>query len=284
MNTMTSFTAPASAATGTTSKALALETGGGLSIGRQGREILAGVSLALAAPQVVGILGANGAGKSTLLSALSGELGCQAGWIRLGGEALSDQSPRQQARRRAVLPQQSSLGFDLQVDEVVRMGGYPFPELSPEDLETLAHRAVVVADAQPLMGRRYQALSGGEQQRVQFARVVLQCLASRAQGEPCTLLLDEPTASLDPRHQHGLLHAAQRLAREEGIAVLAVLHDVNLAATWCDALMLLASGAVVAMGSPREVLTPETLAQVYDMPVYVMPHPQVAERPLVLFG
>lgn len=251
---------------------------------RGSRLALDGVSLALQAGELLGVLGANGAGKTTLLGCLAGELPLHGGQALLDGRPLAQWRPHELARRVAVLPQTPSLGFDLDVDAVVGMGAYPFPELAPAEVAERAAQALRQADAGHLAGRRYLALSGGEQQRVQFARVLVQVLAAVRQPGRRSLLLDEPTASLDPRHQWELMQAAARLAHEAGVAVLVVMHDVNLAARWCDRLLLMTDGAAVASGSPAEVLTAAHLERVYGLPAHVGPHPLAAGRPLVLFG
>ena len=251
---------------------------------RGARQILSGIDLELRPGEVLGVLGANGAGKSTLLATLAAELPSSEGRLELDGRALADWAPQALARRRAVLPQSPSLGFDLSVRDVVAMGAYPFPEIDPAAHAALLREALAQADAMALADRRYLGLSGGEQQRVQFARVLVQVLGARAAGEYRVLLLDEPTASLDPRHQLLLLRTVQALARAQGIAALVVLHDVNLAAQWCDRLLLLAGGRMVAQGTPAEVLTPCALEQVYEMPASVLPHPLLAHAPLVVFS
>ncbi|MFT4173822.1 MAG: heme ABC transporter ATP-binding protein [Rhodocyclaceae bacterium] len=255
-----------------------------LDCARGGRVVLGDLSLDLMPGELLGVLGANGAGKTSLLCTLAGELPPHAGDITLDGRALRHCSPDQLARRRAVLPQSSTLSFDLSVREVVAMGAYPFPELSPGAHEALLREALRQADAASFTERRYLTLSGGEQQRVQFARVLMQLLACRADGEYRMLLLDEPTASLDPKHQWMLLEVVSRLTRQDGIAALIVMHDVNLAARWCDRLLLLARGQVAALGTPREVLTAPILQSVYDLPAHVINHPDDATCPLVLFG
>jgi len=257
---------------------------------RQRRDVLKGASLCLRPGEVVCLLGANGAGKSSFLSVLAGELqparpdkgDCA---VALNGRPLSALSVAQQARHRAVLPQIPGLAFDLRVDEVVAMGAYPYPELAAHDVDALAGRALRLAGIAELGERRYPQLSGGEQQRVQFARALAQVLAGR-QADPGGryLLLDEPTSSLDPLHQQELLETVAGLAREHGIGVLAVLHDVNLAAMWADRIALLADGALLACGAPSEVLTPGNLRRVYGTRVLVMPHPLKPARPLVVFG
>lgn len=255
---------------------------------RRGRRlILRDLSVQLRAGQVVGILGANGAGKSTLLAALAGELAPEQGQISLLGQPLSYWPAAAQARHRAVLPQNPSLQFDLPVATVIGMGAYPHaagaPPSAMQDARVL-QRVLDLADVHHLHDRRYRALSGGEQQRVQFARVLYQLLLARPAGDYRVLLLDEPTASLDPRHQLLLLHAVRRLARDEDIAACVILHDVNLAAGACDHLLLLADGSGAASGPPAQVLTPSVLNQVYGVPATILPHPHQPDRPLVVFS
>ncbi|KPC55324.1 heme ABC transporter ATP-binding protein [Amantichitinum ursilacus] len=254
-----------------------------LCCGRHGVAVLRGVSLTLQPGQLLGVLGANGAGKSTLLATLAGELPAMSGSLTLHNQPLSQMRPAAQARCRGVLPQSPSLAFELPVRAVVGTGAYPFPEVSPAQLEHLIDRALVLADASHLASRRYTALSGGEQQRIQFARVLTQVLAHRAAGDYRALLLDEPTASLDPKHQWLLLQTVAQLARDEGLAVLVILHDVNLAAQWCDQLLLLAGGSVVAHGPPDAVLTPAAMMSVYGMAAQVVMHPVDARRRMVCF-
>ena len=247
------------------------------------RTVLRGVSLDARPGEVLGVLGANGAGKSTLLATLAGEIAAAGGTARLEGRALAEWSAPALARRRAVLPQAPALAFDLGVREVVRMGAYPFPELAPSALTELAGHALGLTDADHLTGRRYGQLSGGEQQRVQFARVVVQLLACRAEGEYRALLLDEPTASLDPRHQIAVLRAVAQLTRAHGVAALVVLHDVNLAAAWCDRIALLGDGRLVGLDTPRRVLTEAHLHAVYGLAARVLDHPEQPGQPWVLF-
>ncbi|WP_233236649.1 heme ABC transporter ATP-binding protein [Bordetella sp. LUAb4] len=244
--------------------------------------VLAKVSLSVQAGSVLGLLGANGAGKSTLLAALAGELRPDAGRVLLDGVELHDVPARKQARRRAVLPQKPSLTFDLGVRDVVSMGAYPFPELNPGEVDALVDGALAQAGVAYLAERRYPELSGGEQQRVQFARVLTQCRAAARNNAPPYLLLDEPISSLDPKHQIDLLRTVWTLAHEDGLGVLVIVHDINLAAYWCDRLIMLADRGVAAEGEPAAVLTPALLRTVYDIDVDVMPHPRQADKLLVL--
>ncbi|MGV2865465.1 heme ABC transporter ATP-binding protein [Achromobacter sp. AGC39] len=271
--------APRTAGQATGGQALAAHR---LTLSRGGARILTDVSLEVRPGEVVGLLGANGAGKSTLLGALAAELSADAGQITLDGAPLAGMVLGRQARRRAVLPQKPGLTFDLGVREVVAMGAYPFAELAPAQVDALVAQALGLADVAHLAGRRYPELSGGEQQRVQFARVLVQCHAARAPGEARYLLLDEPTASLDPKHQGDLLHRAWELAHEGNTGVLVILHDMNLAARWCDRLLLLSAGRAIAQGTPAQVLTAANLYRAYGIEAQVIAHPLQPDRLLVL--
>ena len=253
-----------------------------IAVTRGAAAVLSGVSLNIRPGSVLGLLGANGAGKSTLLAALAGELRPNGGRVLLDGADLAAVPARQQARRRAVLPQTPSLTFDLGVRDVVAMGAYPFPELSPAAANDLVGSALAQAGVAHLAARRYPELSGGEQQRVQFARVLAQCRAAALGGAAPYLLLDEPISSLDPKYQIELLRTVWRLAHDDGLGVLVIMHDINLAARWCDHLVMLAGGTAAAQGAPAQVLTPELLRRVYDIDAAVLPHPTLAGKLLVL--
>ena len=272
----------------------------GIAVQRGERQILSDIDLSLPAGQVIGVLGANGAGKSTLLAALAGELSPSTGRITLNGRPLSAWPAAELARCRAVLPQSPSLQFDLPVATVIGMGAYPHarhtrtgaPRTDSRDTaraaiaedQRILQRVLALADVQDLYERRYRRLSGGEQQRVHLARVLYQLLLARqGHDEYRVLMLDEPTASLDPRHQLHLLSAVHTLAHEENVAALVILHDLNLAAGCCDRLLLLGQGRVAACGTPAQVLTPDTLRQVYGVEATVLPHPNQPGRPLVVF-
>lgn len=257
---------------------------------RRGRRIVLNrTSLRVQEGEVLSLLGANGAGKSTFLSVLADELklvpsphGRDA--ILINERPLHTLSAVDQARSRAVLPQKPSLGFDLEVAEVLEMGTYPFPELSAEEAGHLIRDVLALAGIAPLMRRRYIELSGGEQQRVQFARVALQVLANRgADPRGRYMLLDEPTASLDPLHQQSLMKTLVHMARSERIGVLVILHDVNLAARWSDRIALLSQNEIVACDTPPRVLTAANLKRVYGVDAHVMPHPRIPDTPLVVF-
>ncbi|MCP1497941.1 iron complex transport system ATP-binding protein [Pseudomonas migulae] len=244
---------------------------------RRGRKIvLTDITLALKPGEVLGVLGPNGAGKSTLLGALCGELPANHGSVWLDERELRDWTGAQRAQRLAVLPQVSTLDFAFRVEEVVGMGRLPHQSGRVRDDEIVA-AALQAADAAHLSGRSYLALSGGERQRVHLARVLAQ-LWPGEEGQ--TLLLDEPTSMLDPLHQHTTLQAVREFA-DRGAAVLVILHDLNLAARYCDRLLLLEGGRPIALDTPEQVLRPEPLKAVFGLEVLVQQHPERG-HPLII--
>lgn len=247
-----------------------------LEVRRGARTVLAGIDLALQPGEVLGVLGPNGAGKSTLLGALCGELQAAAGQVLLGGRRLADWSGSERAQRLAVLPQSSSLNFAFRVEEVVAMGRLPHASGRECDGRIIGE-ALTAADAAHLAGRSYLALSGGERQRVHLARVLAQ-LWPGEQGQ--VLLLDEPTSMLDPLHQHTTLQAVRAFA-ERGVAVLVILHDLNLAARYCDRLLLLQEGRSHGLGSPDQVLNAVSLEAVFGLRVLIQRHPE-RDHPLIV--
>lgn len=276
-----------------------------LSLSRHHKDVLCDVSLALAAGEMISLLGANGAGKSSFLSVLAGELTTTrpsrthhvnsshdhcthtdgSNKIMLNAQSLAGMSGMQQARARSVVPQKSELAFDLDVREVVAMGAYPYPELDKTDVQDLCVQAMTHADITDLAQRMYPELSGGEQQRVHYARAVLQVLCGfYLTHDTRYILLDEPTSSLDPLHQHALLRSVRVLARDHALGVLVILHDVNLAALFSDRIALLSDGHVLACDTPSRVLTTDNLRNVYRVDAHVMEHPLHPNKPLVVFG
>jgi iron complex transport system ATP-binding protein len=249
----------------------ALLSGTGLGFRAGGRAILSDVDIEVAAGELVALVGPNGAGKSTLLGLLAGDLAPAAGRVAIGGRPVRGMRPGELARLRAVMPQQTVLQFAFTAAEVVALGaragrggrgGPPADRVAgAPDRVAGALRRVGCAD---LADRPYPGLSGGEQAQVTLARVV-------AQGAP-VVLLDEPTAHLDLRFQARVLRLARALA-DEGRAVLAVLHDVNLAARWADRVMILADGRVAACGPPPDTVTAAVLSTVYRHRIDVVEHP-----------
>jgi len=247
-----------------------------LTVQRGAITALQGVSLELRPGQVFGVLGPNGAGKSTLLGTLSGEIRPSMGHVLLQGRALGEWPDVERARCLAVLPQSSTLSFAFRVVDVVAMGRLPHRSGRAVDA-AIVSAALVAADAQHLAGRSYLKLSGGERQRVHLARVLAQLWPG---GAGQVLLLDEPTSMLDPAHQHSILQAVRGFA-EQGGAALVILHDLNLAARYCDCLLLLRAGQPIAVGSPDEVLRAEPLRTVFGLDVLVQRHPELG-HPLII--
>lgn len=253
-----------------------------LTLSRDKRTIVRNVSLRVAPGEILGLLGPNGAGKSTLLAGLAGELLATAGMVMLDAVDIAGFSPLQQAQRRAVVTQQSHLNFELSVDEVLAMGAYPFDEVNIEQVYQWSLRAMTLTELTALKEKKYTALSGGEQQRVQLARALVQCFAIEHVQGCAYLLLDEPLANLDPRHQIQFMKVIEQLVRDTKVGVLLVVHDINLAARHCDRLLLLCEGEVIAHGSPQSVLTSAILKRTYGLDCSVIAHPVEANRLLVL--
>ena len=244
-----------------------------LSFARKGTPILRGAGLSAHPGEVTAVIGPNGAGKSTLLHLLSGALTPDEGAVTLDGELLSVWSRAGLAQRRAVLPQSSELTFPFRVLEVVLMGRSAHSGRSSlhHDLE-IAAAALEEVDAGHLAERVYPTLSGGERQRVQLARVMAQIWPEAAGDRPRYLLLDEPTNNLDLTHQHRLLVFARRLAGQ-GVGVLAILHDPNLAALYADRIVLLVEGRVQCEGAVDSVLTEDQIGKAFKLRVAVQRHP-----------
>lgn len=221
-----------------------------------GTLIVDGVSLRPEPGSTVGLLGPNGSGKSSLLRMLAAVREPTSGEVLLEGQDIQAAQRRFVAQRVALVEQEVSTDTDPLVRDVIDLGRIPhrraWAGASMDDTEAL-RRAAEVTDVADRLDRRYMTLSGGERQRVQIARALAQ--------EPMVLLLDEPTNHLDVRHQLELL----RLVRATEVTVVMALHDLNLAASFCDTLVVLRSGRVVATGAPAEVLTPELIEEVYGV-------------------
>jgi len=253
-----------------------------LTLNRNLRTVLCEVSMTVVTGEILGVLGPNGAGKSTLLAAMAGELSCQSGEVILDAGSLERLNALEQAQRRAVVTQQPSLNFTLSVDEVARMGAYPFPAANSEQCDHWVQRALTLTELLPLGKAIYTELSGGEQQRVQLARALVQCMAIIHHRGAAYLLLDEPLANLDPRHQFQFMQALEQLVRSERVGAMIVVHDLNMAARFCDKLVLMNEGKVIASGSPSQVLTPKALKQAFGVDWKVIAHPEEANRLLIL--
>ncbi len=236
----------------------------GLDFAFANRPVLRGVGLDAAPGRVLGLLGPNGSGKTTLVRILSGVLRSYRGSATLGGREVRDLRQRDIARDLAVVPQESRFGFPFTALEVTLMGRHPHLAglaFESERDVAIALDALAAAGAGDLADRPVQQLSAGERQRVVFARALAQ--------RPRVLLLDEPASFMDIRHQVELYDRVRHLAETESTTVVTVLHDLNLAAEYCDDVVLLRGGAVLASGRTRDVLTYANLKRTFDTEVYV---------------
>jgi iron complex transport system ATP-binding protein len=228
------------------------------------RLALEDVSLCVQPGEVVGLLGPNGSGKSTLIKILSGVLPYTQGHVRLDGRDLRHLPRREVAKSLAVVPQEPIFSFPFTALEIVLMGRYPhlggFVFESARDV-ALAREALARCDSLELADRTVQELSSGERQRVVFARALAQ--------EPRALLLDEPASFLDIRHQVEICDLMRSLADRQKLSVLAVLHDLNLAAEYCDRIYLLRRGRIEMSGPTEEVFTYQNLTRVFETELYV---------------
>ncbi|WP_051218820.1 heme ABC transporter ATP-binding protein [Oceanobacter kriegii] len=237
----------------------------GVAVERHGKQLLHPTRLTLGCGEKLAILGPNGAGKSTLLKCLAGDIRDYAGHIHFDQQPLTALNGNHRARRIAVMPQHAEMMFPFRVSEVVALGRTPFTD----EIVTRhwQERAMQLTECWHLRDRRYPSLSGGEQQRVQLARVLVQIWQALENAtDNHLLLLDECTSALDPAHQHSIMDAVNRFATS-GVGVIAVMHDVALAASWADTVVLLKNGAVMYHGDSRGLTDAQLLADCYDLPI-----------------
>jgi iron complex transport system ATP-binding protein len=230
-----------------------------VSLAVDGKPILRGVSLALRQGEVLGLLGPNGSGKTTLLRLLSGEIAPSSGEVRMLGRNIRDIRLKEQAQQRAVMPQSSSTSFAFRSWDVVLMGRHARIERGGETMHDydVVRRCLHQTDTAQFADRIYPSLSGGERSRVALARALAQ--------ETTFLLLDEPTASLDPLHQRRILELARNLAAQ-GCGVLAILHDLNLASAFCDRIGILKGGELVVLDETDKAMAENVLESVFGTP------------------
>ncbi|MDB5202518.1 MAG: hypothetical protein JWQ27_1927 [Ferruginibacter sp.] len=245
------------------------------------KEILKDISAEFAAGKFHMILGPNGSGKSTLLKLFSGSIDLKHGEVFYDEEKLSAISTVRMAQRRAVMSQQPELSFPLSVKEVVLMGRYPHFDFSPTKKDLDIFMAVIEKmQLQAFIDRDYLTLSGGEKQRVQFARVLAQIWEPAEPG--CRyLFLDEPLTSLDVNFQQEFLQVAKSLATAQTV-LIAIVHDINLAAQYADELFFLKEGKLVASGEPQAILNSDLIEHVFSVRTQIVLHP-VTQKPVVLF-
>lgn len=236
------------------------------------RQLLQPLDLQIPQGQVCGLIGHNGSGKSTLIKLLARQQPATGGRILLDGQDLASYSSREFARRVAYLPQQPAATDQLTVRELVRFGRQPWHGLlgrfGPDDQRVVA-RAMALTQIEPYADRLVESLSGGERQRVWLAALIAQ--------QTRYLLLDEPTSALDVAHQVEVLALIRQLSHELDLGVVLVLHDINMAARYCDRLVALREGALLRQGTPEELMTSATLADIYQLPMQVLAHPVTGE-------
>jgi len=242
-----------------------------VSYSRCGRNLVSDVSHVLTPAKLTVLLGANGAGKSSLVRLMSGEWTPASGEVHWNGTPLSRLSSKISAQRRAVVSQQHTSTFAFRVIDLILMGRLPHTRFTDCSDMDIACEALELVGLSGYADRRVNTLSGGEQQRAHLARALAQLHEAR-KSRSGILLLDEPTAHLDMGHQQRALQLARRLAGE-GLTVMAVLHDVNLAAAYADQILLMHQGRLVASGSVLPVLTNPILSEVLQVDFEILPHP-----------
>jgi len=241
-----------------------------VSYGVRGKTLVHDLSFDVKPGQVLAVVGPNGAGKSTSLKLLCGDLAPTAGRTRINGQLQNRFTPMQLARLRAVLPQASNIVFRFRVHEIVAMGCMPHGEPPASDRScAIVDEAMHMAACWDLRGRDFTTLSGGEQQRVQMARVIAQIWPQRACDQPRYLLLDEPTSALDLVHQIVVMKVVKQFAGME-YGVMAVLHDLNLAWAYADQIVVLEDGQIRAQGAPDDVLEEHLIEDVWGVPVDII--------------
>lgn len=239
--------------------------------------------LSLAAGRLHALLGPNGAGKSTLLGALAGLEHSVLRQVRLLGQPLSHWDTLDLARARALLPQDNPVPFDFNVRDIVHMGRYPHRGQPHPREAQLVDDALQMAGALHLVHQRYELLSGGEKARVHLARVLAQVWAHPDHPMERWLLLDEPTAALDLAHQHTVMRLLRELTRQ-GVGVIAVLHDINLAGAYADQVLVMSQGRIDTMGDCEQVLQPSLVERVWGVVCESLPRRDRAGRGWLAFS
>lgn len=249
-----------------------------LTISAGEKKLLDGVSFQLESASVMAVIGPNGAGKSTLLQAIGGEQPAAAGAVQWCGRSLAALSLRERARCLAMMPQLSSLSFPFSAEEVVRLGRLPHSAGHERD-RIVVRQVMELLDVFPLRNRLYTRLSGGEKQRVQLARALAQIWDEEGL-QPRLLLLDEPSSALDIGHQQQLVSVLSHL-KQQNVAVVMAVHDLNLAAACADQVLALKEGRQVQVGQPIDVLSAPVLSELFGAHLQVINNEQVG-RPVVV--
>jgi iron complex transport system ATP-binding protein len=250
-----------------------------LSLSIAGFQLLQDIDLQIKSGEVTAIIGPNGAGKTSLLRLLCGEIKPSSGDVTFNGLSFGQWQRKQLAKILGVLPQGSALNFPFTAREVVMMGRIPHSTGLTKDT-VIVDAVLDLVGGSYLDKRPYTQMSGGEKQRVQLARVLAQIWEPNASGDDRVLILDEPTSAFDLAHQQLTLDIVKKFV-QQGVAVLLVVHDLNLAASCADQLVMLNCGRLVAKGSPQAVLSTELIEQVFNVSVSVGTHPKTG-APLVI--
>jgi iron complex transport system ATP-binding protein len=248
-------------------------------------QLIKNVSFEVEEGSIFSIIGPNGAGKSTLLSLLTGDAKAE-GIVEIAHQDINDWESKELALKRAVLPQSVSLNFSFKVAEVVLMGRSPYVNglaEGPHDYE-ISREALKIVDLEAYWDRDYTSLSGGEKQRVQFARVLVQlCKDSFEESLAGKILfLDEAVANLDPTHQHQVFIILKRL-QTQGLTVINVLHDLHLTAQYSDHVLVMKNAQMLTCDTMQKVMTPERLEEIYEIPFRVIDDPET-DWPLLITG
>ena len=253
-----------------------------LSVAIDGTALVRDVSIEVQPGKMVAVMGPNGAGKSTLLRVLAGDLEPDTGAVTLDGLALADVTTLERARRRAVVPQRASIAFGFTVLETVLLGRYPHGGDNARDVDIrIARHAMARTGVAEFETRLAPTLSGGELARVMLARALAQI---ECDGHPRYLLLDEPTGSLDPAHQHHVMRLLRDVVGGGDVGALIILHDLNLAARYAHEVVLMRSGVVLARGAPDQVLTPAPIAAAFDVDAVILPGAEGTRPVIVVLG
>ncbi|MEJ2546031.1 MAG: heme ABC transporter ATP-binding protein [Calditrichaceae bacterium] len=244
--------------------------------------ILDDISIDINEGEFVGIIGPNGAGKSTLIKIIAGLLQSNQAKITLNGTHISDYKPKQLAQILGYVPQKVEIPFSFTVHQVVEMGRFPYLQgIFHQDVDTgqEVDKAMQRMDLIEMQNRSFSTLSGGEQQRAIISSVLAQqarlmiLISSVLAQQARLMILDEPTSALDLKHQQGIYRILKRLADEEGKTIVIVTHDINLAAQFCERLILMDKGKIIADGPPDQVLQFQLIQQVYGVKVYIDVNP-----------
>jgi len=246
------------------------------------KQILKNVSASFLPGEFNMILGPNGSGKSSFLKIFSGEINKFQGTVLYEDKKIKDIRKEELAKKRAVMSQQADLGFPLLVEEVVMMGRYPHFTFNPNKKDiTICNEVIERMNLVEFKERNYLTLSGGEKQRVQYARVLAQVWEKPTDGYRY-LFLDEPLNSLDISYQHEFLQVAVELIKDHTV-LIAVMHDINLAAHYADNLFFLREGVLVIHGKPKEILTENIIEKVFNIKTTVIENP-VTGKPLIIYN